>query len=154
MDNKIKEPAQSANCTSSTENINTTTYDDTTKKQVCQDKLDKEYKAAKLSQKGKAVGPSVLNVLKDFCDQNAEFAQAIMQSDKTVKDCIEYTVSKAGNSISDIEVYRKAVSFYFPGATVHFNMTIDLGDEGFSNNTTVSASTKDINLSLDSFLDF
>lgn len=149
MDNKIKEPAQSANCTSSKKDIDITTYDDTAKKQVCQDKLDKEYEAAKLSQKGKAVGPSVLNVLKDFCAQNSEFAQAIMQSDKTVKDCIEYTVGKVGNSISDIEVYRKAVSFYFSGATVHFNMTIDLGDNGFSN-----TGNKSVNLSLDNFLDF
>ena len=31
-----------------------------------------------------------------------------------------------GNSLSDIEAYRRAVQFYFPGATVQMQMTIDL----------------------------
>lgn len=148
--NKIKEPAQSANCTSSKVSSDTNPItNDTTKKINCQDKLDKEYKVAKLSQKGKAVGPSVLNVLKDFCNQNSEFAQTIMQSDKTVRDCIEHTVSKSGNAVSDLDVYKKAVEFYFPGATVNMNLTIDLGDNGFSN-----TGNKSVNLSLDNFLDF
>lgn len=62
-----------------------------------------------------------------------EFAQAVGQSSRTAAECVESAVRGCGTSISDIEVYRKAVQFYFEGATVHFNMTIDLGDEGFSN---------------------
>lgn len=97
------------------------------------EKIDKELKGAKLSPKGKAVGNSVVNVLKTFCSQNDEFAQAIVQSSNTVDKCIEYTVKDAGSSISDIEVYRRAVEFYFKGATVKFEMVLDLGDGGFSN---------------------
>lgn len=97
------------------------------------DKIKAEYKKAKLTNKGKAVGQSVIDTLISFCEQNTEFAQTIVQSDKSVGDCIESTVKGSGSSISDIEVYRKAVEFYFDGATVHFNMTIDLGDNGFSN---------------------
>ena len=36
-----------------------------------------------------------------------------------------------GSSISDLEAYRRAVRFYFPGAEIRMQMTIDLiGDAG------------------------
>ena len=110
------------------------------------DKLKNELKNAKLSQKGGAVKNAVVSALIDFCKQNSEFAQAVEQSGKSVADCIEFTVEKAGNSISDLDVYKKAVEFYFPGATVKCQLTIDLGDGGFSNEKSV--------LSLDDLLDF
>lgn len=115
------------------------------------DKLSAELnaKGVKLSQKGKAVSEAVLNALQDFCEQNSEFAQAVMQTDKKVTECIESTVKSCGSSISDLEVYCKAVEFYFPGATVRMQLTIDLGDEGFSNKPAESVS-----LSLDNLLDF
>lgn len=115
-------------------------------------KLDTEFKTAKLDRYGKVVGKPVLDTLKDFCRQNEEFAQAVLQSDKTIQQCVEHTVKGVKQSISDIEVYRKAVEFYFPGAAVRFNMTIDLGDEGFSN--AEPQKTGSIDLSLDSLLDF
>ena len=97
-------------------------------------KLDKEYEdCEKLSQKGKAVKKYVLDTLKVFCKQNGEFAQAVVQSSKPLKECIEYTVKGSGNGIPDIDVYKRAVQFYFPGADIHVVMTIDLGDGGFSN---------------------
>lgn len=118
-------------------------------------KLDTEYKDCnKLSAKGKAVGVAVLEALKTFCGQNKEFSQAVVQSDKTIKDCIESTVKGCGTSISDLEVYRKAVQFYFKGADVKFVMTVDLGDDGFSN-TPESEKTptkRGLSLSLDELL--
>ena len=90
----------------------------------------------KLSRHGAVVAEPVLNALCGFCEQNAEFAQAISQSGKSFKDCVESAVKGAGSAISDIDVYRRAVEFYFEGATVHFQMTIDLGDGGFSNEET------------------
>ncbi len=99
-------------------------------------KLNAEFKAAKFSKCGAVVSKPVLDALTQFCRQNSEFAQAVLQSDKNNKDCIESTVKGAnGKGISDIEVYRRAVAFYFPGATVNFVMNIDLGDNGFSNNS-------------------
>ena len=110
------------------------------------EKLDAELKAAKkLSTHGKAVSIYVVDVLKDFCAQNSEFERAVLDGD-TVDKCIESTVKNAGSSISDLEVYKKAVAFYFKGATVKMTLTIDLGDEGFSNDK--------IELGLDSLLDF
>lgn len=110
------------------------------------EKLDAELKAAKkLSAHGKEVSTYVVDVLKDFCAQNSELERAVLDGD-TVDKCIESTVKDAGRSIPDLEVYKKAVAFYFPGATVEMKLTIDLGDEGYSNDK--------IELGLDSLLDF
>ena len=125
------------------------------------EKIKKEANGAKLSQKGKAVSSAVIKALSDFCKQNSEFAQAVEQSSKSVADCIESTVKNCGNSISDLEVFRKAVSFYFPGATVKCTMTIDVGDGGFSNaepeevaEESAIEEPKKLCLELDSLLDF
>lgn len=124
-------------------------------------KLDMEFKECKsLSHKGKVVNSAVLDALKTFCRQNTEFSQAVVQSDKSIKDCIESTVKGCGNAISDIEVYRKAVQFYFPGSDVRFSMTIDLGDGGFSNDpgtdpvpeASAAQEKKGLSLSLDELL--
>ena len=110
------------------------------------EKLDAELKAAKkLTSKGQAVSSAVVQALKDFCAQNSEFERAVLDG-ASVDKCIESTVKNAGSSISDLEVYKKAVAFYFKGATVKMTLTIDLGDEGFSNDK--------IELGLDSLLDF
>ena len=91
------------------------------------EKIKAEAEALKtLSPHGNAVSKDVCNVLITFCEQDDEFAQAIVQSGKKLKDCIESTVKGARQSISDLEVYKRAVEFYFPGATVHMNLTIDL----------------------------
>ncbi len=98
------------------------------------EKIKREFKDSKgLSNKGLSVGPSVVDALVTFCRQNEEFAQAVVQSGKNVNKCIEHTVHNCGSSISDIEVYRRAVEFYFSGATVRFEMVLDIGDGGFSN---------------------
>lgn len=111
------------------------------------EKLDAELKAAKkLSPKGRAVSSAVVQALKDFCAQNSEFERAVLDGD-TVDKCIENTIKNVGTSIPDLDVYTKAADFYHPGATVKMTPTIDLGDEGFSND-------KKIELGLDSLLDF
>lgn len=93
-----------------------------------QDKLSQELSAAKLG----------------------KYAQAVLQTDRTFAECAENAVKGVRESISDIEVYRRAVSFYFKGADVHFNMTIDLGDGSDSEET----AKPPVSLSLDSLLDF
>lgn len=121
------------------------------------EKLEKGIKGAKLSQHGKAVSTHVAEALKEFCRQNSEFAQAVAQADKTVAECVEAAVKGAGNYLSDIEVYSRAAGFWFEGAKVKFTMTIDLGDEGFSNVTADDArpeppAKKGLSLSLDELL--
>lgn len=113
------------------------------------DKLEKL--PEKLSRKGQAVGEAVRTALLDFCGQNPEFAQAVEQGG-SLADCIESTVKGAGTSISDLEVYKRAVQFYFAGAEIHMGLTLDLGDGGFAGDP--EPQTEKVELSLDSLLDF
>lgn len=76
-------------------------------------------------QKEKAMAGAVFAAIKDFCLQDEEFAQAVMQGG-TFADCMKKVASGVGNSISDLDAYKKAVQFYFPGAEVKMQLTIDL----------------------------
>ena len=121
-----------------------------------EEKLTAELENVILGKKETAVKDAVLKTICKFCEQNAEFKQAIEQSGKSFADCLKATVKNAGISIEDLEVYKRAVAFYFPGADIKCTMTLDLGDEGFSNNSetpTGSAGGK-LQLDLDSLLDF
>ena len=120
------------------------------------EKLTAELENVILGKKETAVKDAVLKTICKFCEQSAEFKQAIEQSGKSFADCLKATVKNAGTSIEDLEVYKRAVAFYFPGADIKCTMTLDLGDEGFSNNseTPTGASGGKLQLDLDSLLDF
>lgn len=117
------------------------------------EKLTAELKDAKLGKYETAVKNAVMKTICNFCEQNAEFKQAIEQSGKSFADCLKATVKGAGASLEDLEVYKRAVAFYFPGADIKCTMTLDLGDGGFSNSNTSTDSGK-LQLDLDSLLDF
>lgn len=116
------------------------------------ERLEKEFKTACKTQKGRIVLPYVYNALKDFCEQNEEFARAVVQNSKTLVECADEITKGIGGYASDIDIYKKAVDFYFPTATIKFTMEIDLGDDGFSNSKPSEESG--LKLSLDSLLDF
>ncbi len=89
------------------------------------DKLDDpKQKEGKKCQKANAVFPSVLKTLKEFCKQDAAFADAVVKQSKTVGACCEEICKNVGNHISDIDLYKKVVAFYFPKATIEFQMKI------------------------------
>ena len=120
------------------------------------EKFKTDMKSAKLTKKGSAVSGAVKAALEDFCRQNHEFEQAVLQGG-SLADCIEHTVKGCGNSISDIEVYRKAVEFFFPTAKIQMSMILDLGDGGYSGepeDKPITMSTNKVELSLDDLLDF
>lgn len=75
--------------------------------------------------KEKAMAGAVFAAIKDFCLQDEEFAQAVVQGG-SFADCMKKVASGVGNSISDLDAYKKAVQFYFPGAEVHMQLTIDM----------------------------
>lgn len=75
--------------------------------------------------KEKAMAHAVAAQLESFCRQDAEFAQAVVQGG-TFADCMKKVAEGVGNCISDLDAYKKAVAFYFPGAKVHMKLTIDL----------------------------
>ena len=91
------------------------------------EKLRKEA-AAVTGSKEKVMEPAVRAALENFVGQDEEFAQAIVQGG-TFSDCMKKVAAGVGTSISDLDAYRRAVQFYFPGAEVRMQMTIDLVGE-------------------------
>ena len=78
-----------------------------------------------------AIAAETAETLKNFCNQEAEFAQAVHQSGKSFQQCLDFVAEGVTSSISDFKAYSKAVEFYFPGAKIQFQMKIDLiGDAG------------------------
>ena len=76
-------------------------------------------------QKEKAMASAVRKALEDFCRQEPEFAQAIVQGG-SFKDCMAAVAKGVGASISDSEAFARAARFYFPGSKVKVVMEIDL----------------------------
>ena len=90
---------------------------------------EKNQKEAAKDRKATAIYSAVLKTLEDFCYQDVRFAEAIMKSAGTLGACCEEIAKGSGNSISDIEVYRKAVKYYFPNAKIEFQMKLVLDQE-------------------------
>jgi len=88
------------------------------------ERLEKEYKGVK-GTKESAMKSAVREALLEFCRQDDEFAQAVAQGG-TFQDCMKAVAKGVVGSISDLEAYRRAASFYFDGAKVQFHMTIQL----------------------------
>ena len=88
------------------------------------EKLRKEA-AAVSGSKERAMSEAVRATLENFAGQEEEFAQAIVQGG-SFPDCMKAVAKGVGASISDLEAYKKAVQFYFPGAEIRMEMTIDL----------------------------
>ncbi len=103
----------------------------------------------KLGRYEKAVNSAVADALREFCGQSEEFARAIVESDKTYADCLTAICKGLGQSISDFDLYTKAVQFWFPGAVVEYKMTIRMSEYELEEEPKT-----DISLSLDSLLDW
>lgn len=94
--------------------------------QAALERLDKEFKDGKsLNKYAGVMAEPVKKQLEDFCRQDGEFAQAVVQGG-TFKECMTAVTKGVGSSLSDIEAYERAVRFYFPGARIRFQMTVDL----------------------------
>jgi len=124
------------------------------------EKINKELKEFKGDKYAMVMKDRCSEALINFCQQDEEFAQAVVQTDKTFSDCMIEVVKKIkGNSgISDLDAFKEIVAFYFPGAGINFSMTIDLC-AGVKKNITVSQSNAPekktaLNISLDDLFDF
>ena len=87
-------------------------------------RLNAEIKDVK-GQKEGAMKCAVKESLLEFCRQNEEFAQAVVQGG-SFPACMSTVAKGVGSSISDIDAFRKAAGFYFDGAKVEFRMEICL----------------------------
>ncbi len=88
-------------------------------------KLEAERASGKYDRYASAMKGAVCDALDGFCRQDGEFAQAVVQGG-TFEDCMKAVAKNCGSSISDLEAFRRAVQFYFPGADVRFQMSVNL----------------------------
>lgn len=89
------------------------------------ERLRREMQSGKFDAKAGAMKKAVCDALVSFCEQDEEFAQAVVQGESFEK-CMQAVAKGVGNSISDLEAYRRAVQFYFKGAEISFKMEIDV----------------------------
>ena len=88
-------------------------------------KLDEGMKEKITDRYGNVIKTYVHNALAGFCRQNEAFAQAVLNGG-TLPECIKHCVQglHENTGISDVDIYRRAVQFYFPGAQVDFHISI------------------------------
>ena len=89
------------------------------------DRLKKELPGIK-GQKESVMKRAVAEAMENFCRQDGAFARAVAEGG-SFADCMKAVAKGVGNSISDLEAYRRAVRFYFPEAEIRFVMTIETG---------------------------
>lgn len=63
-----------------------------------------------------------------FCEQQPEFDQAVAEAKGTFSECMAHVCKGIKGSISDIDAYRKAAEFYFPGSVVEMKMVIRMSE--------------------------
>lgn len=81
----------------------------------------------------------VVRALCDFCQQDEEFAQAVVEcGDKSLKACLAAVVKNCGNALSDCDAYCRAASYYFDGARVEMQMVIHVNPYDGERTTTVT----------------
>lgn len=111
----------------------------------------KSFDIKKLGQKAKAIAEPTANALVTFCEQSEEFARAVLDG-KEFNECLKEISKDFGDAVSDLEVYSKAVQFYFPGAIVKFEMKILMSE--YEADEQVTQKKENLSLSLDSLLDW
>lgn len=89
------------------------------------DKLEQGSKEKIDNRYGAVIKTYVHSALEGFCKQDESFAQAVINGG-TFAECIKYCTDgiAASSGVSDIDIYRRAVQFYFPGAQVDFKIQI------------------------------
>lgn len=124
--------------------------------EIYKNRAIEKIKGAKITgNKEKIMEKSVKEAMTLFCGQSEEFSQAVVQGGN-FEDCMKAIAKNAGNGISDFDAFSRAVKFYFPTATIHFAMTIDIeGDNALGEtpaNMGASAIGTALSMSLDDLL--
>lgn len=89
-------------------------------------KIDTELKTYKGDRYGGVMKDYVAGILRDFCRQNEEFAQAVAQGGSFEACMKAVTRSIQKEAISDLDACKAAAEFYFPGSVVEFHMSIHM----------------------------
>lgn len=97
--------------------------------QQAKEKIESEVKSFKGNSYGQVVYKPLAETLESFIEQSEEFAAAVLHSEKTLTDCCNTILSGIHGSTSDYEVYKRAAEFYFPGATIKFEIKVVLNGQ-------------------------
>ena len=108
------------------------------------EKLKNERKGSKTDSRYSIVIDAVLEALIHFCNQNEEFSKVVLEENKSFDNCLKAVLESHGKVLSDIEAYRRAVSYYFPGADVHFEMKIVNNKNDIDNTSAVVLNLLDL----------
>lgn len=87
------------------------------------EKLERESKTAHYDKYAQIMHKGVSEALKEFCQQNEEFARAVTEG-RSFEECMKAVAQNCGHGISDLVAYSRAVKFYMPGADIKFQMQI------------------------------
>ena len=104
------------------------------------EKIEKEAKEFNGDRKAGAVSGGVKDALITFIRQSEEFAELVYKDSLTFGECCKNVVKDCGNSIADLEAYRRAVKFYMPDADISFEMKLCMPSSGTKNKKTLSFS--------------
>ena len=103
-------------------------------------KIEADYKSGKYDRYASAMKEEVKKALLSFVAQDEELAQAVVQGG-SFDECMKAVATNCGSHISDLTAFERAVQFYFPGARVRYQMSVDLiGDaDGETDTSSVTA---------------
>lgn len=87
-----------------------------------------EASVKQLRNKRDFIVPFLRTALSSFSEQSEEFAAAVMVEDKSLEGCVNALKIPQGDrvSLSDFDVYRMAVQYFFEGADVEWSMKVSL----------------------------
>lgn len=93
------------------------------------EKINRKDKPEKNDMFAAAIGEHIKKALATFCEQNEEFARAVLDGG-SANECIKAVADKirTRKSVSDFDVYQLAVKYYFPVAVVDFVMKIRMSE--------------------------
>lgn len=112
-------------------------------------KIDAELKAYKGDKYGEVMKNKIAEVIKNWCNQNEEFAQAVVQGGN-FEDCMKKVVKQVKGNYADSDSICPVVAeFYFPGAVVEETILIRMSKHEAEE---VSESDSGILLRLEDFL--
>ena len=123
------------------------------------EKINRKEKPEKNDMFAAAIGEHIKKALTTFCEQNEEFARAVLDGG-SANECIKSVADKirTRRTVSDFDVYQLAVKYYFPVAVVDFVMKIRMSEfEPKAEQTEQTEQTEQktaLDLSLDSLLDW
>ncbi|MBQ7737304.1 MAG: hypothetical protein IJT62_05650 [Oscillospiraceae bacterium] len=91
-------------------------------------KLRAEEKTGTYDKYANVMKTPVLDQLIHFCEQNEEFAEAVLQGG-SFTECMKAVAKNCGSSLSDLEAYKRAAGFYFKGADVVMQLNIRMAGD-------------------------